>query len=324
MPDEPQTGGKAFSRKSSLVGLSTVLFAVAGAVVCSQWWPTLEQRPTPEAAGTAVPQRTTDTIDFVRYVGPIACRECHPGEAVLQERSGHSRTLWKSADGLSDKLFISKHIRDPERPNVEWSYRLENGILVADRLRGDQSQSFPLEFGVGSGKHGVTFVTTLAGAEAGSSVGRSGIEHRISYVTATHSLAITPGQAAGESNSSGPAVVPQGRSLTAEQLRVCFACHATLTSKLASNQLDTNTMVPNVTCERCHGPGREHTEAVRRGDSDLKILTGLVRDEPARQLSLCGECHRTVRDVAGSQGQHGQPRDRPLPARRPVHVSLLR
>lgn len=301
MPDEPQTGGKASSRKSSLVVLSTILFAVAGAVVCSQWWPTLRERPTPEAAGTAVPLRTTDAIDFARHVGAIACQECHPGEAALQERSGHSKTLWKTPDGLADKLFMGKHIRDPERPNVQWSYRLENGVLVADRLRGDQTQSFPLEFGVGSGKHGVTFVTTLEGAEAGSSLGRSGIEHRISYVTATHSLAITPGQAAGESNSAGPAVVPQGRSLTAEQLRACFACHATLTSKSASNQLDTKTMVPNVTCERCHGPGREHIEAVRHGDSDLKILRGLARDESARQISLCGECHRTVRDVAGSK-----------------------
>jgi hypothetical protein len=132
-------------------------------------------------------------------------------------------------------------------------------------------------------------------------VNPSGIEHRISVATATQSHVITPGQSSGQSVVFGPVLVPEGRKLTPDQLRVCFSCHATVMSKSAVNELNLQTMVPNVTCERCHGPGLEHVEAVRRGDSDLKVLAGVERESPARQLSLCGECHRTVRVVAGSK-----------------------
>jgi hypothetical protein len=234
-------------------------------------------------------------------VGAAACRECHPGEAALQERSGHSRTLWKTTDRSLGSWFVGKRFTDPELPDVEWSYRLEDGKPVADRSQGGQTQSFPLEFGVGSGNHGVTFVTTHGEPQSAPSVNPSGIEHRISVATATQSQIITPGQSSGQSVVFGPVLVPEGRKLTAEQLRACFLCHATVTSKSAANELDLQTMVPNVTCERCHGPGLEHVEAARRGDSDLKVLTGLERESPARQITLCGECHRTVRAVAGSK-----------------------
>ena len=52
-------------------------------------------------------------------------------------------------------------------------------------------------------------------------------------------------------------------------------------------------MIPNVTCERCHGPSRSHVEAARRGAADLHIPAGLETWTVEEQLRRCGACHRT-------------------------------
>lgn len=58
-------------------------------------------------------------------------------------------------------------------------------------------------------------------------------------------------------------------------------------------------MVPNVTCERCHGPGGQHIEAARssRAPEDLRMQLGLDSASPSAQISTCGECHRSPDQV---------------------------
>jgi hypothetical protein len=192
-------------------------------------------------------------------------------------------------------------MRDPEQAGVEWSYHLKDGILIAQRAQADRTERFPLEFGFGSGKQGVTFVTTESASDptkTATATSPAGIEHRISYFAATRSLGLTPGHSPGSAEASGHEIVLQGRRLSPDKLRLCFSCHSTSTSNRGPSQLDTATMIANVTCERCHGPGREHIEAVRRGATDRKASTAQDLEEPFVQIMLCGECHRTQEMVA--------------------------
>ena len=46
-------------------------------------------------------------------------------------------------------------------------------------------------------------------------------------------------------------------------------------SAIAGRPFDAETLIPNVTCERCHGPGRRHVEAARRGEASLDMPFGL-------------------------------------------------
>ena len=53
-------------------------------------------------------------------------------------------------------------------------------------------------------------------------------------------------------------------------------------------------MIPNVSCERCHGPGRAHVEAARRRRTGRRARAPL-RSGPVHGRSLltfCGTCHR--------------------------------
>jgi hypothetical protein len=53
-------------------------------------------------------------------------------------------------------------------------------------------------------------------------------------------------------------------------------------------------MIPNISCERCHGPGRAHVEAARRGASPsaLAMRLGSGHTSADELLRACAECHR--------------------------------
>jgi predicted CXXCH cytochrome family protein len=74
-------------------------------------------------------------------------------------------------------------------------------------------------------------------------------------------------------------------------------------------RIDEKTMIPNVSCERCHGPGRAHVEAARRGapDSELSLPLGPDRWTADELLRFCGECHRHPAGPRPEQIRLGDP-----------------
>jgi len=234
------------------------------------------------------------------YVGAAACRECHPGESALYARTGHRRTLWPATADQNPVVawLDGKAWKDPEVPEVTWSYHVKDGQLVAGRALDDRTESFPLDYGFGSGRHGVTFVALRPGGVPG--LGPAGVEHRLSYFADGPSVAITPGQERLKRDRLAPRDVPWGKPMGPEGIQQCFKCHATLTSTLGGNRLETSTLIPNVSCERCHGPGRAHLEAARSGQDGLTMPMGYDRAEPWVEVNLCGECHRLPSSVSWS------------------------
>ncbi|MFO0888791.1 MAG: hypothetical protein U0790_06545 [Isosphaeraceae bacterium] len=89
-----------------------------------------------------------------------------------------------------------------------------------------------------------------------------GIEHRLTYFGQEGELGMTPGQ---EMPKRKTGTSSRGCYLTAEITLQCFGCHATQTSAIAGRPFDEGTLIPNVTRERCHGPGRRHVEAAAEG-----------------------------------------------------------
>lgn len=80
--------------------------------------------------------------------------------------------------------------------------------------------------------------------------------------------------------------------MTPEETLKCFGCHATRTSHEGNAVLDRSTMIPNVSCERCHGPAREHVDAARRGETELTMPFGLDAWTTEQMKTFCGKCHR--------------------------------
>ncbi len=79
---------------------------------------------------------------------------------------------------------------------------------------------------------------------------------------------------------------------------MCSDCHSTNVKKNfneTTGSFNTTFAIMNVSCEACHGPGRDHLEAVstQKGDAPY-VKTGLkmTKDTPPKALvDACGRCH---------------------------------
>jgi hypothetical protein len=301
MVDDLASGLHRAHRRGTIILLLAIIVACAVLIV-EQWLgarkpepPQLSWSPDVIESASGAPQHRINS-----YVGAAACGECHPGESALFARSGHHRTLWPTEPGRNPIVawLEGKTWKDPDVPEVTWSYHLRDGRLVAERTSGNRSDTLRLEYGLGSGTHGVTFVAFQPGDDP--SFNPSGIEHRLSYFSTSRRLGITLGHKRFDQDHTRPDEVPFGKPLPPERLQRCIGCHSTLTSTLAGSRLEPTTLIPNVTCERCHGPGRAHIEAARNDESDLTMALGQKRAGPSVEIALCGECHRLPQSLAAS------------------------
>jgi hypothetical protein len=224
---------------------------------------------------------------YALYVGERVCSECHPGEAALHHRSGHSRTIRPAAEFAWESQLEGRVTEDPEHPGVVWKFSKQDGQLKTERAAAGIVDRFVIDYAFGSGRHATTFVSLLD-RDPLHPVCR---EHRLSFFAHSQSAGLTPGQSlAGHATGNSET----GRVLSTTDALNCFRCNTTVTSDRGSEVLDPATMIPNVSCPRCHGPARSHVEAARRGD-DAKALRlpfghgGYTTNE---HLELCGSCHR--------------------------------
>ena len=78
----------------------------------------------------------------------------------------------------------------------------------------------------------------------------------------------------------------------------CLGCHLTyaeaIGSPVLSNQFEKASLVFGISCERCHGPGRRHVEAMKAKKQESEIINPakLSRDN---QINVCGQCHGGLR-----------------------------
>jgi hypothetical protein len=177
-------------------------------------------------------------------------------------------------------------VSDPEWPEVLWSYRYRDGQLRLARKAKGKVEECILEYAFGSGRHATTFVSVIDPKIPAI------LEHRLTYYTQEAALGITPGHIAFPRpswlNDHGGVLPPEGSFR-------CFRCHATvLSAHDGEPSIDEAMMIPNVSCENCHGPGRAHVEAARRGapDSELALPFGPEGWTADSLMTLCGACHR--------------------------------
>ena len=227
------------------------------------------------------------------YVGAAACRECHAEQAAAYASSGHARTLRRVEGSPLVERLDGVTVPDPEQPGVTWTYRRQGDALTTERHEADAVVRSALEYAFGSGRHATTFVTLTSNDPLGPTL----LEQRLSLFAHEPLPGVTPGQSlASKAAGNSPAGRHHGRSNTLK----CFECHTTMTSDRGPDVLDPATMISNVTCERCHGPGRDHIAAARAGGPEeaLRMRLGPSRTNPSAELTACGQCHRLPSMIA--------------------------
>jgi hypothetical protein len=220
---------------------------------------------------------------FGLYVDERLCAECHPIQAAAHPHTGHARTLrptaqWPLAAALDGMTF-----QDPER-GLKYHYHFDPqaglSVTIPERLGSD---SFPLAYAFGSGKRRLTFLTLIPN-RVGETVG---IEHRVSVRGGQDVpvLELTPGH---QEQVPAQEVEQFGRVIDAAALDRCLDCHAT---RGEIREPEIQGLVPNVGCQKCHWPGREHTIAMREAKAKgITVRTG-PKPSPLEQIRACSHCH---------------------------------
>jgi Cytochrome c554 and c-prime len=232
------------------------------------------------------------------YVGSRVCAECHPAESAMHSRSGHANTLRPAGHAAISRQLDGMTQADPEISGVKWSYQFENDQLRIKRTSATQIQQWIADYAIGSGHHALTYVSVLDHKIP------EVLEHRLSYYPRSggrSELGLTPGH---DARPAPPGLKPYGGELPPRIARECFRCHATqLAAGEDEDRFDENTMIPNVSCERCHGPAKSHVAAARRHASENELALAFGPDHYTSEalLKLCGSCHRLP--AAGQAGR---------------------
>jgi hypothetical protein len=151
---------------------------------------------------------------------------------------------------------------------------------------GTQSLTAPLTWAFGAGKVGQSFLFEREGAL---------FESRVSYYDSVQGLDFTPNRALTNARDVNEAMA---RPVGDTEIRRCFGCHTTASATLPEGVNFTG-LIPGVTCEACHGPGKTHVAEMRLGH--VKAGRGAITNprsfSPADSVDFCGSCHATFWDV---------------------------
>ncbi len=224
---------------------------------------------------------STVTADGTGFVGDVACRPCHKGKFSSYLATAHHRTS-KLPDRLSiaGRLDAGKNVMTTFNPELQFIMEARNGhfyeTAVWNKNGHVSRQTEQMDLVIGSATKGQTYLYWKRNAL---------FELPVSYWTQLHAWVNSPGYVDGSADFERP-VLPR-----------CLECHTTyfqpVTSATTENRYNRNNFVLGISCERCHGLGREHIQLHSVGSTTAlpkKRMPpfGLSRE---RQLDVCAQCH---------------------------------
>jgi len=214
------------------------------------------------------------------FVGSKRCVECHRDIASVQLSSDHARTL-RRVEAIPELVKkVPLQFLD-ENNSVEYQIQKStplNGTFNLVALKDHRNEKLHLVWGFGTGRKGITFVGRNDAGDFGQS--------RVSWYQAKDKLDITPGLENRVRDSSDALA----DWLTPPKTERCFSCHVTRRPDIRPDQITDE--IAGVQCERCHGPGRKHIEAVTEGSNPPGTAISNPGRLEAKELTrFCGACH---------------------------------
>lgn len=183
-----------------------------------------------------------------------------------------TRQAFQSSETLTDPLLAATYFYSETAGKPQ----------IHVKTAGQPEETFSPGYAFGSGRIGITF---LAKRE------NQFLESRTSYYP-DHRWHWTPGE-------PDPHRDPAGRRLDFNTAAACFLCHSTAVVH-DGERLRPEDSILNVGCERCHGPGAEHIEAVKSGKAPGPIYS--LRGLSAAQVQkLCAGCHAAPEQLPDAQ-----------------------
>jgi hypothetical protein len=224
------------------------------------------------------------------YVGASRCMGCHPREFRSQQQSRHARTI-VAGTVISSLPWPDEPLVDRANPHVTHRLRRVNDRLEATTQFEDQSFTALIQYALGSNHQGRSFV-----ARDGQGQAR---ELRISQY---------PAAPEWDRTSEHPSEPPGpdgylGRPISEDSVRRCLHCHSTNFRAVQAPTGRPEASDHGIGCERCHGPGGHHLQAIDRQFPDLAIARPKLASA-AQIVSLCGQCHKAPESASPAKASY--------------------
>jgi len=226
--------------------------------------------------------RLLDGSEAGEYVGDAVCANCHKSIGHDYARTRHARTFRQVKLDEQGPFFRNGNAVKDDGLRYTYQAAMRGGKCVIVGASVNQRGTLPADYVLGAGRNACTFLS----AERPD----SWVDLRISYYTQRRRWDFTPGQQPGDRIFKRAAGISQEGPL----LPACLSCHVTYLRAGVSGPDIAGSHI-GIGCERCHGPGRAHIEAL--GRSSGKPVDGSLAMErygkatPLRINALCGQCH---------------------------------
>jgi hypothetical protein len=215
------------------------------------------------------------------YIGDDQCLSCHEKQRTYLSTAHHLTSQEATAFSIAGSFAPNKNVLKTSQRELQYIMEarkdgfFQTGVLGTPPDTISISERF--DFVIGSGRKGQTYLYWGKDDQL--------FQLPVSYWTEVASWVNSPGYGDRSIEFSRP-VVPR-----------CLECHASffepVTDSGAVNQYRRTNYVLGVSCEKCHGPGKQHAELNAPGapkpvDQAIVNPAKLPRD---RQLALCSLCH---------------------------------
>jgi hypothetical protein len=212
------------------------------------------------------------------YMGDAACQSCHQEKVETFHRSSHYLTSrLPEKDSILGSFAADSNVMKTSNP--ELFFRMEQkgddffqtAVEGADPFITTRSERFA--FVIGSGGKGQTYLYWK---------GDDLFQLPVSYWSEL-GWVNSPGYRNGTANFNRP-IIPR-----------CLECHGTYFEQIPppSNRYKKTGFIVGITCEKCHGPGREHVQtfSAKLPVSASSAIINPARFSRERQMDLCAWCH---------------------------------
>lgn len=209
------------------------------------------------------------------FLGAAACQSCHPDKYETFVETAHHRTSRiASVDEISGPLTDEGRNRmQTLHPEINFEMLKRDQVAYQRVSFFDWQFEVPMQLIMGSSKMAETYLYWH---------GDKLFQLNCTYLEEPDAWINSPGYLDGDAAYARP--IRSG----------CLDCHATY----AEFQRDPNHYAPNslilgISCERCHGPGKQHVDYHVSHPEEKKSQHMVVPSQLSREreMDVCGQCH---------------------------------
>ena len=220
--------------------------------------------------------------EATNYLGPESCRECHATYVDSAAITAHAQTC-RLPDGASIRGSFAEGENVLATSHPDLLFKMSKAgdqysqSLIVNRRGENYIFSKPIGLVTGSGKYGQSYLYWA---------NQCLYELPVSHFTDLGQWVNSPGYVDGVANFARP--------ISSR----CLECHTTWFEQSGSsfNRFISEGAILGVTCEKCHGPGRQHVEHHQRDPADRQARHIVNPGELSRESSidLCSLCHSGI------------------------------